>query len=24
MAVAGWLVALVVYGRYKRRIAYWL
>lgn len=24
MAVVGWLVALVVYGRYKRRIAYWL
>lgn len=24
MAVVGWAIALVVYGRYKRRIAYWL
>ncbi len=24
MAVCGWLAALIVYGRYKRRIAYWL
>ncbi|AOB33103.1 ABC transporter permease [Bordetella sp. H567] len=24
MALCGWLVALFVYGRYKRRIAYWL
>ncbi|MFA6230592.1 MAG: ABC transporter permease [Rhodanobacter sp.] len=24
LAVFGWLVALLVYGRYKRRIAYWL
>jgi ABC-type polysaccharide/polyol phosphate export permease len=24
MAAAGWLIALAVYGRYKRRIAYWL
>lgn len=24
MAAAGWLFALVIYGRYKRRIAYWL
>ncbi|WP_413741248.1 ABC transporter permease [Sodalis sp. RH15] len=23
-AVVGWFVALVIYGRYKRRIAYWL
>lgn len=24
LAFAGWVMALVVYGRYKRRIAYWL
>ncbi|CAN7746670.1 ABC transporter permease [Caballeronia sp. LjRoot29] len=24
MALAGWLFAVVLYGRYKRRIAYWL
>jgi len=24
MAVAGWVVALLIFGRYKRRIAYWL
>lgn len=24
MAVAGWIVAVVVFGHYKRRIAYWL
>ncbi|WP_259740509.1 ABC transporter permease [Pseudomonas moraviensis] len=24
MAVVGWVVALAIYGRYKRRIAYWL
>jgi ABC-type polysaccharide/polyol phosphate export permease len=24
MAAIGWIVALMVYGRYKRRIAYWL
>lgn len=24
MAIAGWLFALVVFGRYRRRIAYWL
>ncbi|OZI32039.1 ABC transporter permease [Bordetella genomosp. 10] len=24
MAVGGWAIALAVYGRYKRRIAYWL
>lgn len=24
MAIVGWAVALLVYGRYKRRIAYWL
>jgi lipopolysaccharide transport system permease protein len=24
MAVAGWVVALLVFGRYRRRIAYWL
>ncbi|MEX3931241.1 ABC transporter permease [Paraburkholderia phymatum] len=24
MAIIGWVVALLVYGRYKRRIAYWL
>jgi lipopolysaccharide transport system permease protein len=24
MAVAGWIVAVLVFARYKRRIAYWL
>jgi lipopolysaccharide transport system permease protein len=24
MAIVGWLIALAIYGRYKRRIAYWL
>jgi ABC-type polysaccharide/polyol phosphate export permease len=24
MAIVGWAIALVIYGRYKRRIAYWL
>jgi lipopolysaccharide transport system permease protein len=24
MAVVGWIVALLVFGRYRRRIAYWL
>lgn len=24
MAVAGWTIALMIFGRYKRRIAYWL
>jgi ABC-type polysaccharide/polyol phosphate export permease len=24
MSACGWLVALIIYGRYKRRIAYWL
>lgn len=24
MAAAGWMIALMIYGKYKRRIAYWL
>jgi lipopolysaccharide transport system permease protein len=24
LAVVGWIVALLVFGRYRRRIAYWL